>query len=212
MNPSPFVRLFEREATPVLARGFMATRCVNATRICLDVMHAFNVRAIPMSVQAIAMNKIYRTKLDKLGRFPTSDELKAWLDEGAWALGVDIRDAATDADKNAWGGHLVAIVQDWLVDAAAIQLSRPQHGIELPDIFVGETSRRFLKGKAPVRFANDAGAMLYYTARLDDESWKTLPGFERHPYNAEASQEIAGRMARAMGRKAAAPGLGGPST
>jgi hypothetical protein len=201
MNPPPFVRLFEKEATPILRRDFMVTRCVNATRICLDVMALFNVRAVPLSVQAIAMNKTYRQKLDKLGRFPTGEELKLWIDEGAYALGVDIRDSATSEIMNAWGGHLVTIVQDWLVDGSAIQMNRPQHGIELPDIFVGETTRRFLKGKAPIRFASDGGAMLCYTARLEDESWKTLPGFDPHPYNAEASREIAGRMARAMGCK-----------
>src|SRR5271155_4734145 len=98
MNAPPFVRLFEKEATPVLRRSFMSTRCVNATRICLDVMHAFNVRAVPLSVQAVAMNATYRQKLDKLGRFPTAEELKPWLNEGAWSLGVDIRDAATNTD------------------------------------------------------------------------------------------------------------------
>lgn len=199
--PPPFVRLFERVATPILARDFLETRCVNATRICLDVMRAFNVRAYPLSVQAVALNRAYRTKLAELGRMPTDNELPAWVAEGAWAIGVDVRGSATDTSANAWGGHLIAVVQDWIVDSAAIQISRPSKGIDIPDIFVGATSRRFLKGKGSVGFESDGGAVLTYTPRPEDESWKDLPGFQPHPYNADAAREIANRMAQMMGRK-----------
>lgn len=200
-TPPPFVRLFQREATPVLRRDFMENRCVNATRVCLDVMGMFNVRAFPLSVQAVAMNRAYRVKLAELERMPTADELPGWVADGAWAIGVDTRESASDTEANAWGGHLVAIVQDWIVDSAALQMSRPAKGIDVPDIFVGATSRRFLKGKAAVAFESDGGAILTYTPRLEDESWKDLEGFQPHHGNAKAACEIANRMAQAMGRK-----------
>jgi hypothetical protein len=202
-TPPPFVRLFERVATPILRRDLMDTRCVNATRICLDVMRAFNVRALPLSVQAVAMNCTYRAKVAELGRMPTDEELSRWVhDDGAWAIGIDVRESANDTNANAWGGHLIAIVQDWIVDSAALQLSRPSKGISIPDIFIGATSRRFIKGKGSVGFESDNGAILTYTPRPEDESWKTLPGFQSHSYNTEITCEIANHMARMMGRRA----------
>ena len=70
-EPGPYIRHFVHEATPIFKERFSDSRCLNATRICLDVMNAFNVRAVPMSVRTLAMNKIYCERFRRLDRLPT---------------------------------------------------------------------------------------------------------------------------------------------
>lgn len=186
---------FAEHATPVLAERCTPTRCLNATRVCIDVMRAFGIKARPVSVQAIVMNGIFRARFEALGRWPTEAEMDAWVAEGGWAIGVDTK--GTDEASNAWGGHLVAVVQQrWLVDAAAIQMRRPERGILIPDIFTGEVQRPFLVGRGSAAFESGSGAVLNYRARLDDESWKAMSGFQPHEFNTEMAREIAGRIRR----------------
>jgi hypothetical protein len=194
-----YVRLFAEEATPVLKREFRNDRCLNSTRICLEVMKAFNVSAYPMSVTTLALNKEWRDISAKLGRFPTEEE---WSGTNAWAVGLDAREDPSDIERNAWAGHLIAIVQkEWLVDASAIQISRPEKKMSIPDVFVGWVPKWFPKGRSSMTFESEEGAHLVYRARPDDRSWATLDGFQKSPWNMQVALEIAGRMAKRMGRK-----------
>lgn len=197
--PGPMIRLYVSVATPIFRERFMARRCLNTTRVCLEVMRVFNVRCEVLSVHTMAMNKIYVDNLHMLGRFPEPSELKAWIADGAWALGIDTRKESET--KSDWPGHLVAVVQDFLVDGGAIQLSRPWKGIEIPDIFVGAVTPRFMKGKDSLLFSDERGAQLSYHARFDDESYKSIPGFAPHEKNLETAAEIANKMATLLGRK-----------
>lgn len=200
-EPGPFIRVYAEVAPEVLNERFAPNRCLNAARICLDVMGAFNVRALPLSVGMSAFNREYFERFTKRGGFPNDDaELDVWLAAGAWALGIDTRAERTDARRNAWGGHLVALVQDeWIVDGASIQFNRPEKGIVFPDVFVGHVERAFTRGRLPAVFSSAEGACVNYRARLDDRSYQTCAGFLATPENTAAAEEIARRMAERMG-------------
>lgn len=197
--PGPMIQLYVSVATPIFRKRYMASRCLNTTRVCLEVMRAFNVRCAPLSVHTMVMNKIYADNIRALGRWPEPSELDAWIADGAWALGIDTRKGSMTEDD--WAGHLVAVVQDFLVDSAALQFSRPLKSIEIPDIFVGPVTPRFMKGKESLPFVDSRGAQLSYHARLDDESYKTASGFMSHKNNLEVATEIASKMAFHLGRK-----------
>lgn len=201
-EPGPMIRLFVDEATPVFASALTPHRCLNATRILLDVMRAFNVSAAPMSVTLVAMNRIFAERCDRHGGLPSEEEMQVWIAEGAWSLGVDTREHRTDWATNSWAGHLVAVVQGaWLVDASMIQFSRPEKAMRMPDIFVGHASARFQKGKDGAHFVSPEDAHVMYHARLDDKSYKIIDGFQPHVLNVELAAEIANRMAKKLGRK-----------
>ncbi len=196
-EPGTYIRLYVEEAVPIMLESFTKTRCVNATRVCLDVMRRFNVRAEPLSVNCWAMNREFAVRVNRLGRLPERGEVETWPAE-AWSVGIDTHSPAYDDSH--WAGHLVAIVQkEWLVDSASIQLSRPQKNIPLPDIFVGWVERKFQKGKRPVNFYHDSGAILSYQARVDDLSYQDQPGFSPSPWNREVTEEIIARMLRRLG-------------
>ncbi len=199
-QPSVFVRLFAEEGARILARHCDVTRCVNATRVCLEVMRAFHVRAEPLSVDALAVNRAWLALTTSLGRDlghgpETAEETRLFQKAGAWAVGFDTEPRSTDNAKNVWPGHLVAIVQkEWIVDAAAIQMSRPHKHIAIPDVFVGHAPKAFLKGKSQTAFESGEGARLVYQARLEDRSWETLSGFRPHEHNLMMAREIVLRM------------------
>ncbi len=201
-EPGPMIRLFVKVATPIMRECFTDNRCLNATRVCLEVMSAFNVKCKPASVMALAWNKVWADKVDKAGRLPTNIELSEWVADGGWSLAVDIREESNDVSANAWAGHLVAIVQDHLVDCSAIQMSRPQKAMFIPDIFVGLATSKFMKGKESLVFHSAEGAFLSYRMRTDDEGrWWDMSGFAPSEHNMEVAAEIANAMSRVLGRK-----------
>jgi len=201
-EPGPMIRLYVKVATPIMRERFTDNRCLNATRVCLEVMSALNVRCKPVSVNALAWNKTWADQVDRAGRLPTDEELPRWVADGGWSLAIDTREESNDPENNAWAGHLVAIVQDHLVDSAAIQMSRPLKSMPMPDIFVGLATPKFLKGKESLVFASDTGSFLSYRLRSDDDGvWWDLPGFEPSVHNMEVAAEIANEMAEILGRK-----------
>jgi hypothetical protein len=200
MHPNAFVRLFAEEATYVLRE--MVTyvgpaqrngHCLNATRICIDTLDKFGIKATPLSVEMMAWNREYDVLTRRLGRMPTAAD---WEGTTAWAIGTDTRVGANDQAFNAWPGHLVAVVQDHVVDCSAGQFSRPQKGITVPDVFiVANATARFLKGKGKCAAVNNVeGSALWYMARPKDRSYVGLSGFQRHVHNTEIVIEIAQRM------------------
>jgi hypothetical protein len=134
----------------------------------------------------------------KRSSLPSEEEIQRWVDEGGWCLAVDTRTGVTDAPRNAWAGHLVAIVQkEWLLDCSVGQMSRPQKDIDLPSLMVTPATRRFLRGKEALGLGGPKGAMLNYVARLDDLSYRHASGFAPSPHNIEAADEIEQRMRHA---------------
>jgi hypothetical protein len=205
-RPPVFVRLFAEEAAIVLGSHCGAARCVNATRVCLDAMRAFHVRAEALSVDAILVNAAWLELTANLGRGlnegPSSpEELEVFQRRGAWAVGIDTKARSTDNEHNVWPGHLVAVVQkEWIIDGAAVQMSRPTKGMHLPDVFVGYAPRNFLRGRDRATYASGEGARLVYEARVKDRSWETLSGFQCHEHNATMTHEIVARMNTRLGK------------
>lgn len=189
------VQLYADQAAPVLSANYGPARCLNGTRVCLDVLRAFGIRTRPVSVDALVMNATFRARLEALGRWPTEAELDEWVAAGGWAVGFDVDPHATDATKNVWAGHLIAVAQQQLlVDSAALSMHRPERGIEVPDIFVGAVRKPFLVGARHAVYESGAGGLLSYRARLTDVSWRDQSGFQPHPDNARVVREIVARM------------------
>lgn len=190
-EPGHFIVAYVEAATPVFREAFTANRCLNATRVCLDVMRRFNIRAEPISVHCMVMNKAFVMRLNGCRQKPTKEEIATWP-EDAWCVGIDTDNPLVPGN---WPGHLVAVVQkDWLVDSALVQLSRPQKSINLPDIFVGRIDRQFLKGKRPVNYYSDREGILTYKARPEDKSYLETSGFNPSPWNREVTEAVVERM------------------
>jgi len=191
MRPQDAIAYYAAAASRVLAERFAATRCLNGTRICLDVMERLHLQCRPCSVVAFARNAYYECVVERLGRLPTATEMLDVIEAGGWAVVTDIRPMPSDASDNVWPGHLVAIVEGVLVDSAALQFHRPAKGIFVPDIITFEgADRQFRRGRRELTRASVAGTVLSYTARPTDNTYKTGAGYQRSPHNREAVEDI----------------------
>lgn len=200
--PNPFLRTFIDVAPAMMNAEMRADRCLNATRVLIDVMHAFKVSAFPVSVKVLAINDVFFTGIRKLGRWPENDEEgRMVMANGGYSIGVDTRQTAEDNARGKWAGHLCAIVQDFLVDPSAGQMSRPQHRIVIPEMLVAPSSKRFLKGKsACIELSLEHNARLFYWARADDRSYERVSGFQQHDWNVSLAARIANEIAKRLNR------------
>jgi len=191
LSTSDALALFAHHAPGVLVDRFRADRCLNATRVAVEVMKRFSLATEPVSVTATAMNGIYAERVKKMGREPTQQDVNEWAALGGWAVGIDLN----GVENGKWAGHLVCVVgKEWLVDAAAGQFSRPEKQIPVPEVFVGQVTPRWHKGKEGANFEGPEGAVLCYRARVGEATWMKQPGWQASKENMQAAEEIVKRM------------------
>lgn len=168
--------------------------CLNATRVTLDVMRHFNIKATALSVRFYAYNHAWMERVRIEGRLPSGDaEANEWvLKYGAWALGVDTVDRG---EEHAYPGHVVAIVQGHIIDASVGQFSRPQRGIPFPEVIAVPTFPRFFKKKEATRMMDPAtGACAMWFSRDEDRQYERESGFQPHARNREIVEELVMRV------------------
>jgi hypothetical protein len=114
---------------------FNRRSCIAATRIGIDVLDYFGVKAEPLPLFVLVMNG---EALDLLGEGMSQAELgvemrKYGPDEpgGPWSIGV----GAVIENSPDWAGHVVIAVpnEGALLDLAIDQASRPHKGLPIPD-------------------------------------------------------------------------------
>ena len=197
--PNHIIAAYADEAPEVFVKKFRQDCCINATRVLLDVFRHFDMKARPLSVECAVHNKMLVDFIAAHnGVMPAEEVVDEWYEKGAW--GVRIEGEVVTKDRG-WAGHLVGIVQDrWLVDSSSGQMSRPEKGIHLPPILVAPATRLFLKARERCILNGPEGAVILYGAKLDDKSYETASGFQRHDFNREVAAEIIARMSKRLGR------------
>lgn len=172
-------------AGPVMDARLSADRCLNATRITIEVCNNFGVSARPMVCHSMVMNEAAMRYAEKHGGFP---QTRSEMPEDAWVVSAK---GPLLWKPDSFGGHLVAIVGGWLVDAASGQFSRPEKNIVLPPVMVMPTTSGFLQGSRPLVFMNDgAKTVVTHRALPDDRSYEGTPGFGDSTHNLEIASAI----------------------
>jgi hypothetical protein len=95
---------------------FTADHCINGTRVAVDVLRNFGVRAKPASVTVVVFNG-FAWQLYTAGVPPIE-----WPPH-AWSVGVDPN--RSESRPGQWDGHLVAVGDDFTLDISAGQFYRP---------------------------------------------------------------------------------------
>ena len=202
-EPSPILVAYAEAAAEVYPLVFIRARCVNSTWVCLEIMRRYGlVSARALSVEFAVMNRRCVEEIEALGRMPTNEEALEWLaNRGVHMVQIDTGNVLATTDPNAWPGHVVAIVQGWLVDSAISQVSRPEKQIIMPEILLADTqvAPKFLRGKEPLMMTTDEGALARYNARLADRSYEAGRGFRSHEGNQEVADAIHRRMQDLLG-------------
>jgi len=176
-------------ASEYLPQWFAASRCLNATRITIEVLAQFGVATRAQPTQVLVMNEVMWREVTRRGRLPESEaESLEWMNAfGAYSVGVT-GEAADDLPPG-YPAHLIAVADGYLIDAAARQFHRPAHEIYTPEVLL----TRMTRSTSPWIVEGPNGTVISYQA-LDDQSYRTVAGFQRSAHNLDAADAIARRV------------------
>lgn len=145
------------------------TVCIPAAYHCREILRAKGIPARLSSMNVVAMNTIFQEWYEREDESP--------MPEKAWSVGV----TENNPDGEGYLSHLVVVSKGLILDCAAGQLSRPQHGMPIPDGLVckpcvlftdGETARIIYKPSAeavPPMWVLDPGATKRTRERIKKE-------------------------------------------
>lgn len=194
------IDMFGLVAPEIMDKYLSKTRCVNATRITIEVFRKFNVPGRPLVTKAIAVNRAFTEKLAEEGLPPNGPgEAQRWFQEnGSHSIGVGYRSPGEEVEGG-YNGHLIAVVQGLVVDASAGQFSRPEHDMKFPDILViNNTTEDFLKGRENLGLLMDDGSLISYYPQIGRTDYLDLPGYQLHGDNRRIATEIVDEMRRRL--------------
>jgi hypothetical protein len=161
------LEIIARVTPNIIVRKYKDDCCIAASRIIIEVLKKLHFRDVrPFSVEANVFNEVYVKK----GRTPQSDEeAQAWLAEGAWQVVVGDK---KEIHEGRWPGHLAVLLQDqYLLDVAIFQATRPHKNISLSPIFTS-VPEDFVRGedKCGLMFNN---CLVVYVPYPNDKSYET---------------------------------------
>lgn len=150
---------------PRILEDYLPSSCIVSTRVSIEFLRYFGVRAAPRAVLAEAMNPAAVEFVLAHGwEAVHSDSGKSCAAAGGWMVVTDNESGppGTVDESNGWRGHLVAMIEDdYLLDLSADQMARPLKNLLVPGPIFGPVSRwpeaYALEGGAVVRY-DDLGA------------------------------------------------------
>jgi hypothetical protein len=193
-------QLFTEVSAPIFRQRFTTERCcLNATRVFVDTMRLFGMRARPLSVGISVSNSAARELMEEPRdtELPRSELVELMDRRGAWViLAGEAHPQWPDLnarDPAAWDGHLVAICEERvLVDASFSQFSRPAKGMPFErGLCVPLPTAALAQGEAVFR-SGDCTAQVRYRFRPEDSSFRKFPGYCRADH--ESCREICRQM------------------
>ena len=136
MPAGELIRRYVEVARPIILDDFAPNCCIAATAITLGVFRSLGIRAEPFSCRVVIFNRAFIDRSERAGRVPqTPAEVREWTGDGlSWSLGV----GWPAPHLTGWPGHLVALVEDALIDASIEQANRPAKGIVLPPVLAAK--------------------------------------------------------------------------
>jgi hypothetical protein len=150
LDPVSVLSKLTQAITPIIRNRIGEDCCVLSTRVAIEVLRQFRIRASALPVAVCVYNRAFLDRQATEGRLPRSlDEIERWHREcGAHSIGTA---NSRPASRGLWNGHLVAIVNGLhLMDPSVGQMSRPQYGIFLPPTLVTSVKKPFLQGREGV--------------------------------------------------------------
>jgi hypothetical protein len=173
--------------------------CIATVAILRRVLKHFHFEARGFAVSMVVRNPEmvrFMEATTPYQRMPDDPaELERWMKRsGCWSIGIMPESRAVCQAKgyDGFGGHLVTLVQDVMVDCSLDQANRPQHNIHLPQMLISEAPPVFLERRASlVGCAN--GCEVVYTG-LKDESWRGSPDWKHEPRYRETVNAIIKRV------------------
>lgn len=198
-------------ARPEILTVLKPDSCIGSTRIGIDVLTYFGIKAIPVPVRIFVLNAEANRILEETGSYeelakavavPTKDD-----EGGPWTMGIGAPDTIPrpdGEDPNKWAGHLVIGLpeQSVIVDLSMDQASRPHKGLDLKCMWYDIDSRWWDLPDSEQRLSLPGGGVAG-VQHLDDESYRKSPNWKGKAtgHNGRPLQAVTGRIITALKAK-----------
>jgi hypothetical protein len=159
------------------AIGYGRDTCILHTRVAVDALRSFGVRARGFTARVTVGNAEWVKDCERVGHI--CDDVSQWS-ENSWCLGIGFG-ADPRKERPGYDGHVIAIVNDrYGLDLTIDQASRPQRNIELGAHY-WKLRPGFLTGEVPEVFTVADGSMVIYQAVPEDRGFLTVPDWLMTP-------------------------------
>ena len=156
---------------------FSADHCINGTRVAVTALGQLGVKARPVSVQFMLMNK------PAFELYSNGVSLEKWP-EHAHSIGVGPGATKPGAEPDKWNGHLVCEGEGFTLDISAMQVHRPGK-IVIPSPFVMPP----LPAEGRLALVDDVRQVLWIGRWPENNAWRQAGGWMR-PQTAEAAELV----------------------
>jgi len=155
----PVIERYASVARAEILRDHVSDSCIASTWITVQVFRSLGYETGSLEVRLSVGNVAYREERDRRGPPQSPDELERWAEEeGAHVIGIGF-----DPPGPGIGGHLVAVVEGFLIDASIDQGNDPKHGIMLPAVLWGHMDPSFLSRRKDLNRMDTGGMFIEYS-------------------------------------------------
>ena len=154
-------------AQPAIRAQFGANACIVGTRVAVEVLRHYELRAEPMAVQVQVYNPAYVESVERGKSLDAiADDPECWSAQLGFT-GQPQADGELDM-------HVVALVEGrMLLDLTLDQCSAPEHNVVLTPGVFNELSPDFASGGTMIYPVN--GCNVVYTAHPKEKGYLTAP-------------------------------------
>ncbi len=166
-----WVQRYATEVRAAVRAYHRVDSCIESTRVGIEVARYYGRHVTPVPTA--------------VGYFTA----EAWAARGRSGYSVGVTGSGR-ITAGAWDGHLIGLLDRWLVDFAADLMHRPARGIHVPGPFiVPGTADQLAEGVAITD--TTTGVVRTYRA-MPDTTWRTAPAWRRRSpaIRAAAAQAI----------------------
>jgi hypothetical protein len=170
-------RMVHEVPAQLTAMGYGRDTCILHTRVAVDTLRSFGVRARGLAAQVMIGNSVWADDCRRLNRLPASS---AEWSEHSWCLGIGFG-ADPRKERPGYDGHVIAVVNDrYGLDLTIDQAARPQHDIDLRPHF-WKLAPGFAAGDAQEAFVVTGGSVVIYRPMPEDRAFLTAPDWLMAP-------------------------------
>lgn len=156
-------------ARPIMLSVVNHDSCIAMTRCAIEVLRVFGFEAYPMNAEMIVVNKKF-CELADAGKIEIDGPIPKWaIDEGAWSVGIGVN------PKPHEGGHVVAILDNKLIDLSVDQATRRLKNIVLRPMVIEINPEEQAQ-----QLLTDDGVLITWALRKDLRTWQNSPDWKRY--------------------------------
>lgn len=131
MNLNKIKKLNEymTKARKLILLKYNPDSCILSTAVMIAICKKLGIKGVePFSCSVIVYNPIASKIISEFGyEFKSQEDIDNMFAKGGYSVGIGIG----DPKKGSWGGHLIVVGKDFLLDPSLDQAARSQYNISL---------------------------------------------------------------------------------